>query len=258
LAFAATLAFVLAATPAPIQALPANFTATYELDRDILGRFVTLARAEVKWIREGDEYQYVSRTQPTIGILAFLYGDEVSEASRGQLVDEAVRPERYEYELKGRNGRSDYIVFRKAKGEVEQHFNGETIRQHVPPGVLDRVSLQLAVMHDLAGGARRMQYLVADRGRLQAYHFDVKGKERVTTPLGAFDTLKVELTGQQRVSEAEATGIGDMNIRKLSESDRRTIFWCAPSLEFIPVQVEYIDRDGATYRLDIQSLEHPK
>jgi hypothetical protein len=255
LAFA--MACLLAAAPPPACAAPEDFTADYQVSRSVFSRLVTLAQAELALTREGGGYRYVSHTWP-IPIIALVYGDEVVEESRGQLVGGAVRPDRYDYELKGRSGRSDHLVFDRASGEVEQHFKGETVTQRVPPGALDRLSMQVAIMTDLARGAREMRYLVADRNRLYAYRFKVAGDERVTTPFGNFETVRVELAGQQRIEDAEGLRLDQLDIVDKDGNGRRTTFWCAPALGFVPVQVEYADRDQGTFRMDIQRLERPK
>lgn len=235
--------------------LPANFTANYEVSRYMFSRFHTLGEAELALTREGAGYRYVSHTRP-IPIIALFYGEDVMEMSRGQIVGGAVRPDRYDYELKGRNGHSDYLVFQHDKGEVEQNFKGKTVRQHVPPETLDRLSMQLAIMRELATGDREMQFLVADRRRLYAYRFEVTGNERISTPFGEFDTVKVELTGQQRIKDSTVPDVEDLDIP--DEDDRRTIFWCAPALDYIPIRVEYVDRDQGQFRMSIRSLDRAR
>lgn len=254
---ALAMACLLATASPALAAPPAPFNATYQVSRTVFGRLVTLAQAELTLTRDGATYRYVSHTWP-IPIIAFVYGDEVKEASQGQFAGDAVRPERYDYELKGRSGHADFLVFERDKGEVRQKFKDNTVRQHVPSDAVDRLSMQLAIMADLARGAREMRYLVADRNRLYAYRFTVAGNERVHTPFGDFDAVKVELAGQRRIEDAQGLRLDALDIVDEEGGNRRTTFWCASALGFIPVQVEYADRDQGTFRMDIQRLDHPK
>ena len=254
------LALVMPMVSGLAAALPADFTAGYEVNREILDRLLKLGDAQLSLTHTDSSYRYDSRTRP-IRVIALFYGDEVIETSDGRLFGDLIRPDRYDFVLKGRGAHSDYILFQWGRGEVEQHFKDETVRQRVPQEMFDRLSLQLAIMSDLARGARVMQYLVADRNRIYAYHFEVTGSEHINTPLGDFETVKVELTGQQRIANPESLrddAIANMNIPRNGSDDRRTVFWCAPALDFIPVQVEYTDRDQSAYRMDLKSLERPK
>jgi hypothetical protein len=258
LAFAMTCLLAAGMPPALAAPAPDSFTSDYQVSRSVFSRLVTLAEARLALTRQGGgDYRYVSHTWP-IPIIAFVYGDEVVEQSSGRFAGDAVRPDRYDYELKGRSGHADHLVFERDKGEVEQSFKDDTVRQRVPPSALDRLSMQLAIMADLARGAREMRYLVADRNRLYAYRFSVAGNERVSTPFGEFEAVKVEMAGQRRVEDAEGLQLDQLDIVDKDGNGGRTTFWCAPALGFVPVQVEYADRDQGVFRMDIQSLERPK
>jgi len=60
----------------------------------------------------------------------------------------------------------------------------------------------------------------------------VIGREMVPTPLGHFETLKVQRLGDQR----------------------ETTLWCAPALHYLPVRIEQENR-GSRVRLNLKSLQ---
>ena len=62
----------------------------------------------------------------------------------------------------------------------------------------------------------------------------MEGAEKITTPYGEIDTIKVSRVHQS--------------------SDRKTQFWLAKSLNYLPVKVVQID-DGAIYTIELQSYQ---
>ena len=67
-----------------------------------------------------------------------------------------------------------------------------------------------------------MSYRVADGGKLKTYVFRYRGQHSISTPFGDVDTLVME--------------------RTRSGATRKTTFWLAPSLDYLPVHIEH--REG--------------
>jgi hypothetical protein len=57
-----------------------------------------------------------------------------------------------------------------------------------------------------------------DKDEIKEYLYTAEGNERVETKLGSYDTVKYR--------------------SRRPNSDRSTVFWCAPELGYLPVKVE--------------------
>ena len=92
----------------------------------------------------------------------------------------------------------------------------------------------LALMVDVRAGKTNLAYTVADGGHLKTYRATVLGREEISTYLGTLQTVKV--------------GSG------LASGTRQTTLWLAPSLQYLPVQVERQD-EGEVTRMTLLSTE---
>lgn len=239
-------------------ALPPEFNATYKVTRNLFDRDLTLASAALRLERgRNGRYRYSSRLNP-VRLIALIYGEELTEFSRGRFTRDGVLPDLYEMRLEGRKPRSGSLVFDRARGEIVQNFKDHRVHQRVPPAkTFDRLSMQLAIASDLAAGERDMQYLMADQNRLRVYRFEVTGEERLRTPIGEFDTLRVELTGQLRVEDAEGMDVDAVKTANDFNGKGRTAFWFAPALDYLPVRIQHVDDDLGVFRMDIERMESP-
>ena len=91
-------------------------------------------------------------------------------------------------------------------------------------GALDELNAELQVREDLKNGGLKSSYLIADAKSLDTRHFVKQGTERVTTPYGTFDTVKVVL--------------------KHDKADKNSVFWLAPKLDYAPIKMTH--QDGKT------------
>jgi Protein of unknown function (DUF3108) len=86
------------------------------------------------------------------------------------------------------------------------------------PGVLDTMSVQIALMHELLVGNTPRYFVIVDKGRIKDYNYTAVGEETLVTPIGEYRTLVYRST------------------RPGSETG--TYFWCAPALGYLPLKVE--------------------
>lgn len=249
-------------TPAAADSAPAlhSYSADYKVTRKIFDSDVELAGANLR-LELGTDGGYRYGSSLRMGkLIQLFYGEELIEYTRGRVESAGVRPDLYEMRLKGRKPREGSIVFERRDGTtVVQRFKGQEVRQKVPPDAHDRLSMQLEMARDLAAGRRAMQYLMVDRGRLRVYRFEVKAEERLDTPIGSYDTLRVELTGRLRVKDREAAKL-DVSAAQ-TESDlsgeHRTVFWAAPALEYVPIRILHEDEDLGIFTMSIERLQLP-
>ena len=100
--------------------------------------------------------------------------------------------------------------------------------------IMDKLLYQLAIMNDLKVGKEQLAYTVADGGQIKIYKFNMLGEELIKTPIGVLHTLKLE--------------------RQKPNSRRKTTIWCARKLNYLPVKVENIEKDGRKTIAIINSL----
>lgn len=112
---------------------------------------------------------------------------------------------------------------------------GEKIRRaQIAPGTLDLITHKLQLRRDLAAGLSEFSYLVAARGKLKEYQYQISGEEMLNTPIGELRTVKVE-----RIREDDA---------------RTTTLWLAADWNYLLVQMNQRE-DGDDHQMQIQRAQ---
>jgi hypothetical protein len=178
-------------------------------------------------------FTYRSWVEPR-GMLGFIRR-ELSEVSLMMLDGEGgILPISYRKrdELGGRH--SD-MRFDHAGGKVHIDYRGEQNTVDWEPGIYDLLSLRLVIAHDLARGALQEVYrVVDDRGRVEEVDVEIAGRETLSTPLGALETVRLEYRNRRR--------------------DRLYRLWIAPGMDAALVRLEQYEGDGLRGSLSI--VEH--
>lgn len=168
----------------------------------------------------------LSSDSKTVGMASLFRDDRIHERSHWQLTESGMQPLNYVYDHRGsKRNRQVNIDFDWDAERVRMDINDDHWHMDLEPGTLDKLLYQLALMHDLQlNGEQQTRYRVADGGSIRDYDFEPLGNERVETPMGEFDTVKMA--------------------RYRDDSDRETILWCAEALGYLPVKVVHIEPDG--------------
>lgn len=216
----------LGATPLP------PFTAQYGLSRNSFP--VARATLTLTYPSPG-HYLYRSYSRPT-ELVSWFRDERLVENSRGVVASGTLRPLEYHYALTGsdRHRHAD-LLFDWQRDTVQNTVAGHTWDMRIPPGTLDKLVVQLALMADLDAGRRTVKFNIADGGKLKVYRFRIVGRDALTTPAGHFDTVKVQ--------------------RLRSDIKRVTYLWCAPALHYLPIRIEQVEQaNGTDYRSVLQSV----
>jgi hypothetical protein len=217
-----TLLCISAAGVAAAEALLPTYTATYEVIHK--GRNVGSSEFSMSHDGARDIYTFRSHTEVK-GMLRLVSPNAVVERSDFVVHDGQIRPLEFWYEDGSRKGEDNvHAVFDWDAGTVIIAAERHT-QLTLQPGVLDRGSMQVAVMRDMASSAMPGPYVLADEDALKTYEYALEGEERTSTPLGELTTLRYR---QQRQG-----------------SSRSTALWVAPQLKYLPVRIEQV-RDGET------------
>ncbi len=219
------------AAPAPAARVPAPFSAEYVLHVHGL----PVGRMTRELVAERDGSFVFSSSSRAVGVAALVHRERIEERSRWRLHGTEVRPLRYSYRRSGgRKPRQVGVSFDWDARRIANTAGAQTWHMELEPGVLDKLLYQLVIMSDLERGLRDLSYQVADGGRIKTYRLEMDGEERLDTALGEMDTIRL--------------------VRRKDGGRRQTVLWCAPALDFLPVRVQYTDKDGAVTRVEIDSL----
>jgi Protein of unknown function (DUF3108) len=190
----------------------APFTATYEI------RHGAMRVGETHFTLSADDahgYTFESRTQSKG--LARMFVGAIVETSEFQVDGDSLRPVRFSAE-ESRGKGSQHIDFDWGAGLAHARRDDDSADLKLRPRVLDHSLIQVALMRDLAAGRPLSTYYIVEKNELRAYQYERVGEEQIDTPAGSYASVKVR---QSRAG-----------------SSRELYFWCAPALDYLPVQLE--------------------
>lgn len=221
---------LLAADPLP------DFEANYRVEVNGIqaGELIQTLSSEA-----GDMRRFHTRTRAR-GVFALFRSDVIEESSLWAYHDGHIRPYVYRYSRTG--GKKDkrlHLDFDWTANQV--HIDDEEYPWDLKlqPGTLDKMVYQLQIMHDLqdlAEDATQLEYLIAEGGILKTYEVTINGRETIRTPLGDIEAIK-------------------MTRERDADSGRQTTLWCAPSLRYLPIKLEHIEKDDSRFTAVIRQLE---
>lgn len=178
--------------------------------------------------RTGDVYHLVNQATNFLG--------RIQEEERFLLShDGQLRPLSYSYRQRilGR-GREEILEIDQGAGEAVHTRRGQTTRFEVEPHHLGPLSYQVQIGLDLEADVDSLNYEVIYRGDIRTFRFEHQGEEVIDTPMGSFDTVKLE-----RVRDTD---------------DRETLLWLAPALNYLPVKLQQLE-DGERYEMHLKGLK---
>ena len=199
------LTIVLSFATAAVAAPPQRVEIGYEIARN--GQ--VLAEVTQRLEHDGRTYR-LSETWRGKGVLA-VRGEAV-RMSQGTVVADGLRPQKFEDKRPGRE--TQQAAFDPAAKTAT------LLRQD-----------QLSFIWTFAFAPPRgvVTASVADGKRVTSYTYEVAGRERVRTPAGEFDALKLVK-------------------RRDNPQDKATEVWLAVERQYIPVRILVVEKDGT--RLD--------
>ena len=170
------------------------------------------------------------------GMVALLASSRVDEQVSGEIHKGAIQPQQYERVLDaGRKSSRMHVEFNWAAGELMVRYDADQATLPLTPGVLDPLSLQLAVMGDMLRGQIPSQYRLVDRTEIKTYLIRSQGEEILETSLGPLRTLRIN--------------------QYTPGKTRMTTFWVAPELQYLPVRIMQEKRGKEEIRMDIRTVE---
>lgn len=159
---------------------------------------------------------FESITHPA-GLGRLFASGNVTERSEWVYYEGKPRPVAYTYiDTSRKQERNVQLTFDWDKSRVTNTINGDPWKMELFPGTQDKLIYQLRLMLELASANSKLDYSIADGGKLKEYKLEILGPESIKTKLGKFEAIRV-----QRVS-----------------GERVTTFWCVKDLNYLPVRIE--------------------
>ena len=163
----------------------------------------------------------------TTGIVSLFRKDKIIEKSVWKDIDGKIMPEFYEYLRSGsKRSRNVTVKFDWDNNQITNSVDGSSWKMPAVDGILDKLLYQYSIMVDLQQGKTNLKYIIADGGKEKVYTFESIGEEIIDTPLGKLNTIKL--------------------IRRRQDSDRQSLFWSAPQMNYLPVKLEITDEGDKT------------
>ena len=219
----------MAALPAAAAELR-PFTASYNITYGGL----SAGTATLTLKRESDgRWSYQSLTTAR-GFFRLAMPAELRSRSVFTVQDGKVVPEQFVAE-DGTSGssRDQELHFDWAAGRVTGKSEKSTVNLPLQPGMLDSLSVQVALMHELLAGRTPARFVLVDKGKIKDYNYTAEGEDLLRTPLGEHRTV---------IFRSSRPG-----------SSSGTWFWCAPEMNFLPLKVERREGKNVQWSLRLQS-----
>ncbi|MEY2854413.1 MAG: hypothetical protein RL030_1545 [Pseudomonadota bacterium] len=181
-----------------------------------------------------NRWSYTSRSQAQ-GVFRLALTGPTVQRSLFVLHEGQVKPLEFTSEIGIRTGdRNQTMHFDWDAGRVTGTAEGKPVNLPLEPGVLDALSVQIAMMLKLINGQVPDHFRMIDKTKIKDYLYTHEGEETVTTALGPQHTV---------IFRSARAG-----------STHGTFFWCAPSLGYVPVKVERRDGTNVEWSMTLKTL----
>jgi hypothetical protein len=214
---------------AAVDAGIAPFSAHYLAD----WKSITVGTSDLELKRDSEPGRYVyTWTITARGIFRIAYSDALTQTSWFSIVDDHVRPLRYQ----GVQGSSRLNLDfdwqnARARGESDK----KPIDLALKDGMQDIMSIQVEVMLDLKNGKLPPTFQIIEKDESKDFVYTEEGTAKLRTDIGLLDTIIVSShrTGNNRILR----------------------MWFAPALGFVPVQAERTREGKLEFAMRIKTLQ---
>ena len=215
------------------QAQLPSYTARYQVE--YRGRIVGSSEFALAHDEQSGVHTFSSRTRAR-SLLRFVTPRDVVEHSEFIVQDGRIRPLEFRYEDGSRKGEDNlHMVFDWDAGRVAVARSEDDLELELQPGVLDRGSMQVALMRDIATNDHPGPYTLVDENGLVTYEFVRQEDAEVETLAGTF---RAQSFRQQRAG-----------------SSRTTLIRVVPELRYLPAVIEQYRNGELNTRMVLESVE---
>jgi len=194
--------------------------ARVEIEYELLRNGSRMAEV-VERLEHGNGAYSLTETWRGKGMYALL--GRAKRTSSGELTAEGPRPHEFVDERSGRD--TQRVSFDWKANTVTRRYKGATRTEPVPPDTQDRLSFLFA-LSILSQKGVPVTFHVADGRGMSVHTYTPNGREKVVTPAGEFEALKV----------LRRNGSGDV-----------VDIWLAAERGYLPVRIVVVEQDGTRY-----------
>ena len=158
----------------------------------------------------------------------------LKETSKVELFENSLRPILYSMQQSGITTASLEIDYDWSDMLITTDDLQQLSRRKLRTNIFDQLSHQLILQQQITESNTELTFTIINKGDFEIYSYEILGEEKITTPLGIFESIKVA--------------------RLYGENSRReTIFWLAPDIGGILLRAEQTTKSGISVFLEIQS-----
>jgi hypothetical protein len=226
LALVPVLAGALEAPPTQLKPFSASFNISWR------GMAAGTAQLQLQQLEDGRwSYQSLSTAR---GLFRIAMPAELRSRSVFSIRDGRILPDRFTADDGASSSSKDQdLQFDWSAGRITGVAEKRRVDLPLKPGVLDTMSVQIALMHELLVGNTPRYFVLVDKGKIKDYNYTAIGEENLVTPIGEFRTL---------IFRSSRPG-----------SDTGTYFWCAPELGYLPLKVERREGNKVQWSMTLQT-----
>jgi hypothetical protein len=220
-----SLSFAAAALAQPVPSL--RIEIEYELTRN----GSTMAEV-VERLEQSNGAYHLTETWRGRGVYSLL--GRAKRTSEGFLDAKGPRPREYMDERSGRDTQRVSIDW--TANTITRRYKGATRTEPVQPGTQDRLSFVLALAF-LAPKGEPVSFPIVDGRGMSRHTYTPNGREKLGTPAGVFDTIKVTRTNEGSGEVAE--------------------IWLAVERHHLPVRIVVQEKDGTRFEHMARRISQP-
>jgi hypothetical protein len=210
---------VCAADAAPVE----PFQADYQVMRN--GKELGLATLTLRATGDGT-WEFSSQTKGTKG-MASLLGVDVMEKSTFRWHEGQPEGLRYIYSQEAAiKSRQRSTEFDWQTHEAQSRDGNQVWTAPLQASAMDRNLVTIALMAQLKSGGRDLAFKVVDKDKVAEQRYAQGAHETLSLPAGKIEAVRVE--------------------RQRADNSRTTTSWFAPQRNWLPVQIEQVEKNGET------------
>jgi hypothetical protein len=192
-----------------------------EIEYDLKRNGKTVAEI-LERLEHGNGAYHLTETWKGKGVYALL--GRAKRMSAGTLGADGPRPNEYADERSGRD--TQRVWFDWKANTITRRYKGPPRTEPVPPDTQDRLSFLLALTFHSPKG-EPISFHVADGRGMSRHTYKPNGRERLATPAGEFETLRL--------------------LRRNEGSGEVAEIWLAADRSYLPVRIVVTENDGTRY-----------
>jgi hypothetical protein len=201
--------------------------APFQADYEVLRNGKELGRATLTLHPAGDgTWEFSNQTKGTKG-MASLLGVDVVEKSTFRWRDGQPEGLHYSYSQEAAvKSRQRSTEFDWQTHEAQSRDGKNAWTAPLQGSAMDRNLVTVALMAELKSGAHDLTFHVVDKDKVAEQRYTQSAHETLSLPAGNIDAVRVE--------------------RQRDDNSRTTTSWFAPQRNWLPVQIEQVEKNGET------------